>query len=79
MAVREPLLCECDKGKRRLLRAQQASRRELSVRLPKYRTVATPLVIFYDVTVYLRRERRNEFHLDETLLVRLPTLYESWN
>jgi hypothetical protein len=33
--------------------------------------------ILDDMTPYLRRERRNECHGDETLLVRIPTLYES--
>jgi hypothetical protein len=35
--------------------------------------------IFDDVAPYLRRERRNEFHGDETLLTQLPTRNESWN
>ena len=33
--------------------------------------------VFDDMLTFLRRERRNEFHLDQTLLTRLATLYES--
>ena len=32
---------------------------------------------FDDVARFLIRERRSEFHGDETLLARIPTLYES--
>jgi hypothetical protein len=35
--------------------------------------------IFDDVAPYLRREKRNEFHKDETFLAELSTHNESWN
>jgi len=38
-----------------------------------------PHSFFDEMAMYLRRERKNRFHLDETLLARLPTLYESCN
>jgi len=35
--------------------------------------------VFDDVAMFLRRERKSEFHEDKTLLAQIPTLYELWN